>query len=32
METRANYVLIGLATVIAILAGLGFFLWLAKVQ
>jgi phospholipid/cholesterol/gamma-HCH transport system substrate-binding protein len=32
METRANYVLIGLATIIAILAGLGFFLWLAKVQ
>jgi phospholipid/cholesterol/gamma-HCH transport system substrate-binding protein len=32
METRANYVLIGLASLIAILAGLGFFLWLAKVQ
>lgn len=32
METRANYVLIGLATIIAFLAGLGFFLWLAKVQ
>jgi phospholipid/cholesterol/gamma-HCH transport system substrate-binding protein len=32
METRANYVLIGVVTLIAILAGLGFFLWLAKVQ
>jgi phospholipid/cholesterol/gamma-HCH transport system substrate-binding protein len=32
METRANYVIIGLFTVLAILAGLGFFLWLAKVQ
>lgn len=32
METRANYVLIGFVTLIAILAGLGFFLWLAKAQ
>lgn len=32
METRANYVLIGVFTVLGILAGLGFFLWLAKVQ
>jgi len=32
METRANYVLIGAFTVLGILAGLGFFLWLAKVQ
>lgn len=32
METRARYVLIGAVTVLAILAGLGFFLWLAKVQ
>lgn len=32
METKANYVLIGLFTILAIVAGLGFFLWLAKVQ
>lgn len=32
METRARYVLIGTVTVLAILAGLGFFVWLAKVQ
>lgn len=32
METRANYVIIGVFTVLAVLAGLGFFLWLAKVQ
>ena len=32
METRASYVLIGAFTIIAIFAGLGFFLWLAKVQ
>lgn len=32
METRANYVLIGLFTVLVLLAGLMFFLWLAKVQ
>lgn len=32
METRANYVLIGLCTVLGVLAGLGFFIWLAKWQ
>jgi phospholipid/cholesterol/gamma-HCH transport system substrate-binding protein len=32
METKANYVLIGAFTILAIIAGLGFFLWLAKVQ
>jgi len=32
METSARYVLIGAVTVLAILAGLGFFLWLAKVE
>ena len=32
METKANYVLIGAFTLMAIMAGLGFFLWLAKVQ
>lgn len=32
METKANYVLIGAFTLLAILAGLGFFVWLAKVQ
>lgn len=32
METRASYVLIGAFTLMAILAGLGFFVWLAKVQ
>lgn len=32
METRASYVLIGAFTLLAIFAGLGFFLWLAKVQ
>ena len=32
METRAGYVLIGLFTVTALLAAMGFFLWLAKVQ
>ncbi len=32
METRASYVLIGAFTIFAIFAGLGFFLWLAKVQ
>jgi len=32
METRARYVLIGLFSVLAMLAGLGFFLWLAKVE
>lgn len=32
METRANYVIVGAFTILAILAGLGFFVWLAKVQ
>ncbi len=32
METKANYVLIGAFTILAVVAGLGFFLWLAKVQ
>jgi len=32
METRANYVLIGAFTIGGILAVLGFFLWLAKVE
>ncbi len=32
METKAGYVVIGAFTLLAILAGLGFFLWLAKVQ
>ncbi len=32
METRANYVLIGAFTLVGILAALGFFLWLAKVE
>lgn len=32
METRANYVLIGACALAAILLGLGFFVWLAKVQ
>lgn len=32
METRANYVLIGAAALMAILLGLGFFVWLAKLQ
>ncbi len=32
METRANYVLIGLFTLIGILLGLGFIVWLAKWQ
>lgn len=32
METRASYVLIGAFTIFSIFAGLGFFLWLAKVQ
>jgi phospholipid/cholesterol/gamma-HCH transport system substrate-binding protein len=32
METRANYVLIGICTLVAIVAGLGFFIWLAKFQ
>jgi phospholipid/cholesterol/gamma-HCH transport system substrate-binding protein len=32
METRANYVLIGACALAGILLGLGFFVWLAKVQ
>lgn len=32
METRANYILIGAVTLFGIFAGLGFFLWLAKIQ
>lgn len=32
METKANYVLIGVFTLLAIVAGFGFFLWMAKVQ
>ena len=32
METRANYVLIGACALVGILLGLGFFVWLAKLQ
>jgi len=32
METRANFIIIGLFTLVGILGGLGFFLWLASVQ
>lgn len=32
METRASYVFIGAFTLLAIFAGLGLFLWLAKVE
>ncbi|MCR9127305.1 MAG: MlaD family protein [Rhodobacteraceae bacterium] len=32
METRANYVLIGAFTLLGIVGGLGFLLWLAKVD
>jgi phospholipid/cholesterol/gamma-HCH transport system substrate-binding protein len=32
METRARFVLIGLATLVCLVAALGFVLWLAKVQ
>tara|TARA_R110002110_G_scaffold50871_2_gene150010 strand:- start:113 stop:1828 length:1716 start_codon:yes stop_codon:yes gene_type:complete len=32
METRANYILIGVFTLCAILGTLGFFIWLASVQ
>lgn len=32
METRANYILVGLFALIGFLAALGFVLWLAKVQ
>jgi len=32
METRARYVLVGIFTLLSVLAALGFILWLAKVQ
>ncbi|MEM9012131.1 MAG: MlaD family protein [Pseudomonadota bacterium] len=32
METRANYAIVGLFTVLVILGGLGFFLWLAQFE
>ena len=32
METRANFIIIGAFTLLGILGGLGFFLWLASVQ
>ena len=32
METRANFVVIGALTLLTILAGLGFFVWLAQFQ
>ena len=32
METRARYVLVGVFTLFAVLAAMGFILWLAKVQ
>ena len=32
METRANFIIIGLFTLLGILGGLGFFLWLSSVQ
>lgn len=32
METRARYVLVGIFTLLSLLAALGFILWLAKVQ
>jgi phospholipid/cholesterol/gamma-HCH transport system substrate-binding protein len=32
METRANYVLIGVFTLLVILGGLGFFVWLARLE
>lgn len=32
METQARYVLVGVVTILCLLAGLGFTLWLAKVQ
>ena len=32
METKASYVIVGAFTILAILVGLGFFVWLAKVQ
>ncbi|MDP5359028.1 MAG: MlaD family protein, partial [Paracoccaceae bacterium] len=32
METRANYILIGAFTLLAMIGTLGFFVWLASVQ
>ncbi len=32
METRANFLLIGIFTVLGVLGAFGFFIWLAKVQ
>lgn len=32
METRANFVLIGIFTIAGVLAGLGFFIWLARAE
>lgn len=32
METRANYLVIGVFTIMGLLAGLGFFVWLARAQ
>lgn len=32
METRAHFIIIGMFTILGILGGLGFFLWLASVQ
>lgn len=32
METRAHFIIIGLFTILGILGGLGFFIWLASVQ
>ncbi|MGJ8623078.1 MAG: MlaD family protein [Yoonia sp.] len=32
METRAHFIIIGIFTLLGILGGLGFFLWLASVQ
>ena len=32
METRAHFIIVGLFTLLGILGGLGFFLWLASVQ
>ncbi len=32
METRAHFIIIGLFTILGILGGLGFFLWLGSVQ
>lgn len=32
METRAHFIIVGLFTILGILGGLGFFVWLASVQ